>query len=312
MAAKQKPKKILVPLDGSERSLGTVRYITKIRPFQQMEVVLLYVHAGSPESYFDLGADPRSSGTVAYVRAWEIEQKKIATAYMEKAKRVLLHAGFPGDGVSVKIRKRRYGIARDIIKEAREGYAAVVARRRGLGALKGIVLGSVANKLLEKLDFIPFLLVGRTVAGNKILLGFDGSPGAMQAVRFVGSILGGTDCEICLVHVIRGSLDAKTEYRSFSLPREFIENAETDIASRLEEAGKVLIQSGLNEDRISTKIVTGAPSRAAAIVEEARKENYDPIVLGRRGRSQVRSFFIGRVTNKVVHMARERTVWVVR
>lgn len=76
MTARQKPQRILLPLDGSERSLGTVRYITKIKPFHQMQVVLFHVHAGCPESYFDLGQDPRSTGTVAYVRAWEIEQKK--------------------------------------------------------------------------------------------------------------------------------------------------------------------------------------------------------------------------------------------
>jgi len=84
MTARQKPKRILLPLDGSERSLGTVRYITKIIPFHQMQVVLFHVHAGLPESYFDLGKDPRSTGTVAYVRAWEIEKKKKAREYMEK------------------------------------------------------------------------------------------------------------------------------------------------------------------------------------------------------------------------------------
>ena len=119
MTARQKPKRILLPLDGSERSLGTVRYITKIKPFHQMQVVLFHVHAGCPESYFDLGQDPRSTGTVAYVRAWEIEQKKKARDYMEKAGRILLQAGFPEEDVAVKIRKRKQGIARDIIKEAR-------------------------------------------------------------------------------------------------------------------------------------------------------------------------------------------------
>ena len=68
----------------------------------------------------------------------------------------------------------------------------------------------------------------------------------------------------------------------------------------------------LGKERISTKIITGVLSRAAAIVKEARQENYDTIVLGRRGLTQVQTFFIGRVTNKVIHMARERTVWVVR
>ena len=305
-------KRILLPLDGSERSLATVRYITKIKPFHQMQVVLFHVHAGSPESYFDLGKDPRSTGTAAYVRAWEIQQKRNSQDYMEKARQILLNAGFPAEAVSVKIQKRRKGIARDIIKEAREGYDAVVARRRGLGALRGIVLGSVANKLLEKLIFLPFLLVGKTAAGNRILLAFDGSPGAMRAVKFMGSTLGGTDFEICLIHVIRGNLEAKPEYQRFSLPWELIENAGIDMAPRIEEARKVLLQSGFKENRISTKIITGVLSRAAAIVEEARQENYDTIVLGRRGLSQVRTFFIGRVTNKVIHMARERTVWVVR
>jgi len=91
-----------------------------------------------------------------------------------------------------------------------------------------------------------------------------------------------------------------------------MEKAEIDIGPWIEEARKVLLQSGFKKDRISTKIIAGVLSRAAAIVKEARQENYDTIVLGRRGLSQVRTFFIGRVTNKVIHMARERTVWVVR
>ena len=72
------------------------------------------------------------------------------------------------------------------------------------------------------------------------------------------------------------------------------------------------MESSFKENRISTKIITGVQSRAAAIVKEARQGDYETIVLGRRGLSQVRTFFIGRVTNKVIHMARDRTVWVVR
>ena len=44
----------------------------------------------------------------------------------------------------------------------------------------------------------------------------------------------------------------------------------------------------LGKERISTKIITGVLSRAAAIVKEAGQENYDTIVLGRRGLSQVK------------------------
>ena len=51
---------------------------------------------------------------------------------------------------------------------------------------------------------------------------------------------------------------------------------------------------------------------AGAIADRAKQENFGTIVMGRRGRSSVRDFFVGRVTNKVIHMARDRTVWVVR
>lgn len=312
MTARKKPQKILLPLDGSQRSLGTVRYITKFKPFQQMQVVLMNVYGGVPESYYDLKRDPRSTGTVVSVRGWEVQQKNNARDYMQKAKEILLDADFPEEAVKVKIQKRKQGFARDIISEAREGYDAVVARRRGAGALRGLVIGSVANKMLEKLDFLPLILAGRAPVGKSILLAFDGSPGAMRAVDCVGTFLGESDFNVCLLHVIRdGEMTAPEHQRLFS-SQKYLEEAKIDILARFDEAKAILVHAGFRESRISTKLIVGAQSRAATIVNEAKKQNYGTIVMGRRGLSQVRSFFIGRVTNKVIHLGRDRSVWVVR
>ena len=119
MNARLTSRKILLPLDGSERSLGTARYISRISPFQHMQVVLMQVYAGAPESYFDLKRDPRSTGTVVSVKAWEVQQKSNAAEYMQNAKAILQDAGFPEDAVKIKIQKRKQGIARDIVREAR-------------------------------------------------------------------------------------------------------------------------------------------------------------------------------------------------
>jgi nucleotide-binding universal stress UspA family protein len=35
------------------------------------------------------------------------------------------------------------------------------------------------------------------------------------------------------------------------------------------------------------------------------------IIMGRRGLSRTQDFFMGRVTNKVVYLAREKSVWIV-
>ncbi len=60
-----------------------------------------------------------------------------------------------------------------------------------------------------------------------------------------------------------------------------------------------------------TKVITGATTRAGTILEEARAGGYGTIVVGRRGVSTVEEFDMGRVTNKLVHSAKDRALWVV-
>ena len=50
---------------------------------------------------------------------------------------------------------------------------------------------------------------------------------------------------------------------------------------------------------------------AIVIVDEAYIGDYATIILGRKGRSKVEDFSIGRVVTKVVHLANTHTVWVV-
>ena len=84
------------------------------------------------------------------------------------------------------------------------------------------------------------------------------------------------------------------------------------MASTLKAAQIKLIDMGLKTEKVSAEIAEKAISRAGAIVDRAKQDNFRTIVMGRRGHSRVRDFFIGRVTNKVIHMARDRTVWVIR
>jgi len=40
---KKRKQKILVPVDGSDRALNTVRYVARFDPFRNMDIVLLHV-----------------------------------------------------------------------------------------------------------------------------------------------------------------------------------------------------------------------------------------------------------------------------
>ena len=309
---KQKKMKVLVPVDGSDRALNTVRYVARVEPFRNMDIVLFHVFSSIPEEYWDLEKDPRSTSTVRQVRSWEIEQKKKIKQYMKQASQFLVKAGASPESITIKIQNRKKGIARDIIREARNGYDAVVTRRRGVTGLRRIVLGSVATKLLAQITFLPLILVGKLTPNNKILLAFDGSENAASAVKFAGSLMGGCDYEASLFHVIRSNGEGQPEQRHIFSSKEFAKVASKEMASSLKAAQTELINAGFKANKVSTQIVTRAISRAGAIADRAEQENFGTIVMGRRGHSSVRDFFVGRVTNKVIHLAKDRTVWVVR
>jgi nucleotide-binding universal stress UspA family protein len=69
---------------------------------------------------------------------------------MQKAKKVLVESGFASKNVAVKIRKKKSGIARDILKEAERGkYDTLVIGRRGLSGIKQFLLGSISDKVVK-------------------------------------------------------------------------------------------------------------------------------------------------------------------
>jgi nucleotide-binding universal stress UspA family protein len=311
MTAK-KQKKILLAVDGSDRSFETVRYVAKIPPFNKMQVVLFYVYRGVPQNYSDLGKAPEFKQSVTSARAWEAQQKEALKEHSKKVTQILLNAGFPKEAVSVKIRHRKKGIARDIIKEAHEGYDFIVVGRKSTGKIREIALGSVATKLVEKISFNTLVVVGKSVEPGKVLLALDGSKGSMQAVDCVCATLG--DCEVCeteLVHVIREDHTFHKDSQKFILKNDSLKEDKKSIRAFFDEAKSLLIKAGFESDQISTEIITDAYSRAGAIVQEAEKGDYGTIVVARKGLSKVRDFFIGRVSNKIIQLARKKAVWVV-
>jgi nucleotide-binding universal stress UspA family protein len=79
---------------------------------------------------------------------------------MEEAKGLLVKAGFPSKNVSMKIKKKKSGIARDILKEAQQGkYTTLVIGRRGLSGIKQFLLGSVSNKVVSLAKKVSVIVV---------------------------------------------------------------------------------------------------------------------------------------------------------
>lgn len=313
-------KKFLVLVDGSERTIQTVNYVKDFMPVDEnTRIVLFHVFSGILEEYRELEEDPTCVSIVNQLKNREPEEKRKIRVYLEQAKNILITGGFPEQSIGIKFHSLEKGVARDIIDEARNGYSAVVLRRRGMGALKNIILGSVAVKLLQALTFIPILIVGQASPVKKILLAVDASPASMKAVEFVGSLLGGHGYEVCIFHAIPGlgSIDFdlseinKREPSKVDMSDTCLEAFKLKVARLFRDVKDRLMASGFESEKISEKVLSGVNSRSDAIVKEAENGGYGTIVVGRRGLSKVDAFFMGRVGHAVVYGGKNITVWVV-
>ena len=81
------------------------------------------------------------------------EEEEEAARFFAQVEKMLQENGLSKEQVRVKIRTSPFGPAGAILKEAQEeDYGTVVLGRRGRGGFKGLLLGSVASKVLFNLD----------------------------------------------------------------------------------------------------------------------------------------------------------------
>jgi len=153
-------KKILVAIDDSENAMRAVEFVAnfftpdnKITLFNVIQDTAALCEMNSPEltSYF-----------ISQQRSFcilEEKKKELVNEALQKARKILMDAGFEENNITIKSDIKNSGVARDIIKEARAGYNAVVLGKRGLSGIKDFVLGSVSQKVFHSAKDMSILVV---------------------------------------------------------------------------------------------------------------------------------------------------------
>ena len=288
--------KILLIQDGSEGAQEALRYVSEFSGFRRMEVVLFTVFSKIRDFPFD---EPKTKydGIIDKLKEREDRRQKRVEEMLENSSRVLIRAGFHEDAIRIKIRSFRKSIAQQVISEAKKGYNCVVIGRNSKGQSNPRMFDYLTTVLLKSLHFVPFIVVGKRPDPKKILLAHDTSKGAMCAVAFVCTMLGRSPCEAGLIHVneINGRQDSNDQ--------------KTDNVLSL--AKTRLIESGFSPHQIDSNVISDEQGAEVAIVQRAKQEGYGTIVIGRGGLSDTQNTFMGRISNRVVHLADEHAVWLV-
>jgi len=270
-------KRILVAVDGSHTCLLAQELAVLLAKKFQSKVTL--VHA-VPEQLLDLGVK-----TPADIPKSVLEE--ISEWFVKKGEEILRNAQaiFSEEGVEIDARLLHGDPAENIINLAADKkYDLIVLGNRGETEAEVFSLGSNAEKISRHAECSVFIIKEKTKI-SKILVAVDGSENAQKGLHYAVQLAQKFNAEITVMNVM--------ERRLFGLKPKVAQNVGEQVLSKAVEEVK-----GIS---VTKRLESGNPSEK--IIEVANKEEYDLIVVGSRGLSRSKRFFLGSVSDDVSHHA---------
>ncbi len=185
----------------------------------------------------------------------------------------------------------------------------IVMGAKGLRATVGILLGGVAQQVVEYAR-CPVLVVRAPYQGlRRILLVTDGSTHSQRAARYLGQFPLPENADVRVMHVLPPVPQPimmepyyggwQTSYSTFPNQEE-----ETAFLNRQTKQGEALLTrtSGLlRRHGIESTPILSRGDAATEIIDYVKANQVDLIVAGSRGLSQFKSLWMGSVSRKLVH-----------
>lgn len=134
---------------------------------------------------------------------------------------------------------------------------------------------------------------------KKILVPIDGSPVSQKAAEKAVEIANRYGSKITFIHVV----DTRGIYSYdvggiISVPFNYPNITENLIEMQTKLLDAFVSSIGIADEDVVKVVLHGEPSDK--ILEYAEKEKFDLIVMGRRGYSKIKRFFVGSVTQRVI------------
>jgi nucleotide-binding universal stress UspA family protein len=282
--------RILVPLDGSETAEAVLPYAEAFAAGFKTTVELLFV--------IDIrGMVSRPAVDPIHLDAIIATEEKKSTGYLEHAAKKFTR--FP-----TKCRVVRGNPAEAILDTAGEDRNTLIAMAtHGRSGAPRWLLGSVAEKVLRGTTNPLFLVragAAKTVPRriiNAMVVPLDGSPLAEQILTTVSWWARALDVEVTLIRAFEfpasaylGGADSLPDYDALR------EETRKDAADYLKQKAESLVGEGVRT--VSTFTMEGPA--AEEIISYARTAPRAVVAMSTHGRSGVRRWILGSVTEKVV------------
>jgi nucleotide-binding universal stress UspA family protein len=159
---------------------------------------------------------------------------------------------------------------------------------------------------------------------HNVLIAVDGSQNSLRAVEYAGRVFApNPEARLVLFHILPAisrmnldkkeikAIDARKAERPDLAGLYWRLEKEEKISRFFSQCTEALVQAGLKPEQIKSKFSVKKGEIADAVLEEVELGHYGTLILGRRGLSRVREFFLGSVSTSVVREARGCAVCVV-
>jgi nucleotide-binding universal stress UspA family protein len=307
-------KQVLIPVDKSRSSLLAVRYVAHAASFiQNLHCVLFHVQA--PVSLYLREEAARDLHVRAQLNKTVKKNEAAAMAVLSGLESEMVDAGFARDRISLVTRPRELGLAQDVIEYAQKKMLdAIVVGRRGIAGIQKFFDASVSDAILERSQVIPVWLVNGDDRPKKILVAIDGSRDSLRAVDHVGFMMSGSkQVNVTLIHVTNTARNYCEIDLDEELDSEFAQIIEKKDRACVDQfypqAMEKFAQMGISKDQVAVQTIEGTRRIGHNVVEYAEQNNFDTLVIGRRGINK--AFFMGSVSRQIIGQVSDATVWVV-
>jgi len=299
---------VLLTVDNSSESKAAISLLQSIQLPVDSSLILLHViepkqwaEGIEGKSMIHLRSILSSAKSKEVDKAWQFINKAAESFGKPKLKVTpLVRDGIPGGEILSVINKYRIDL--------------VVLGTRGRTGLKRFLLGSVSEWVLTEAPCSVLIVRKKSGSGMKksksleILIGTDGSSDANVAIEFVRQLNFPQSSHVTVCHVLeqQDALQTELSARLGGTGSSNIKNLGTEIRHIREQEGNALLNATvrrLTRLRLSVEklLVQGHP--ADHLLTLTQRKKIDLLIVGSRGITGLRRFFLGSVSHKLVQHA---------
>ena len=152
---------IMIAMDDSQNAEKALNYVANnLNPNAKVTILTILPKVASACGMDSPSLTPLFSRNSQVFCNLENAKRERMKECVEAAKEHLTGAGFSSDRIETRVLMQESGIARDILKEVREGdYDTLVMGRHGLSGVKDFFSGSVTNKVVQRVSGITVIIV---------------------------------------------------------------------------------------------------------------------------------------------------------